>query len=231
MARTASRPLPAGRVRPTSVLAFGGWLIAFGTSLLWWRIGYLPALLTALGAAYYVIVYTLLLKPRSAHGVVPGGLAGVFPPLIGWVATGAPLSLRLGLLVGLVFLWSPPHFWALALSRGDDYRRAGFPLISGGAGEQAARLSITLYVAALLCLSLLPYPAGLLGLPYLLGALIGGAALAMPTVNLFRDRRPQAAWRVYKISGPYLALLLAAMVLDTLISSPSVVALWEGVGP
>jgi protoheme IX farnesyltransferase len=154
-------------------------------------------------------------------------MAGLFPPLAAWSAAGTPAGPRLLFLCTLVFLWSPPHFWALALARGDDYRRAGFPTLPALRGDAEARLHILLYVTALLCLSFAPLAAGMAGPSYLAGALLAAGLLAAGVVSLFRGEPRTGAWLVYKLSGPYLALILLALVLDSLAGQPTLLASWQ----
>jgi len=212
--RTRDRPLPAGRVDPKGVLLFGLALCAAGTTVLAAGAGPLPAALAAMGAGYYVLLYTLVLKPRSTHGVVPGGMAGVFPALIGWSATGRPWSLLLLYLCVLVFCWSPPHYWALALARAEDYRRAGLTVLPLSRGADEARLQVALYLLALLALSVLPSLGGWMGASYLAAAALGGTAFALTVVRMLRRKTARSAWLVYRASGFYLALLLLGMVVD-----------------
>ena len=148
MERTRRRPIAAGRIPAQRALVIGLALVAAGSLALWAVAGGLAAAFALLGAAYYVIVYTMLLKPRTALSSVPGALAGVFPALIGWAATGAAWSPGILFLCALVFVWSPPHFWALALARGDDYRASGIPTPAIAYGEPACRRLIAAFVAA-----------------------------------------------------------------------------------
>lgn len=219
MERTRERALPAGRVPPGRVLALGFGLIAAGVALLGIVFGAAAAGAAAAGAAYYLIAYTLLLKPRFAHSAVPGGVAGLFPPLTGWAAGAAVASepasgLLLLYLLAVVFLWSPPHFWALTLVRSEEYRAAGVPVPPTGSGEALTRLQMLSYTVCLVGLSLLPVATGLLGVPYLLAAGIAGLAFAGLVVRTIVRPGPAADHAVYKLSGPYLAVLLGAMVLD-----------------
>lgn len=230
MERTRNRPLPAGRLSPRRVALFGAALLLVGLLELALMVGLLPAILAALGALFYLIVYTFPLKKRMTHGVVPGGLAGLFPALVGWSATGEPASLGLVFLCVLVFLWSPAHFWALDLLRFEEYRAAGFRTLTGMRGPGETKLHICLYLAAVVCVSLLPAGAGLLGSGYLAVAVTGAAVAAFLGHRLLRDRGTNSARLLYKLSGPYLGLLLAAMVFDRLAGAPPAVALWEGMG-
>jgi heme o synthase len=212
MERTRTRPLPAGRLKPAQVLLFGGALAALGLIVLSVFAGPLSALWGAAGLAYYLGVYTLLLKPRSPHSVVPGGLAGVFPPLIGWAATGRPLTMAVVYLCALVFFWSPPHFWALAIVRADDYSRAGIPTLPVARGGHAARWEIFTYTLAVVGLSLLPVTQGEMGPTYLVTAVVAGGLLLGLSWSMVRSASPARAWLFYRASGPYLALLLVGML-------------------
>jgi len=213
MLRTHRRALPAGRVLPGRIRTLAVALLLSGVVILWFAGGPLAACFGALGAAHYLIAYTLLLKPRTAYSAVPGGLAGIFPPLVGWASAGGGLSAEIVFLCGIVFLWSPPHFWALTLARAEDYRCAGIPVPGSHCGVAVARLQIVAYTSALVSLSLLPGVLGFAGLAYLLtvltgGVLFGGAVLALALTR-------QAHWNtvVYRLSGPYLGLLLLALAL------------------
>jgi protoheme IX farnesyltransferase len=148
-------------------------------------------------------------------------VAGVFPPLIGWAATGRALSLAVVYLCCIVFFWSPPHFWALALTRRDEYARAGIPALPVVAGSLATRWEMAAYTFALVGLSVLPVANGTFGLGYLFPALVGGAGLAVLGLSVVRSDSAGSAWLFYRVSGPYLALLLAAMLLDHLTGSPT----------
>jgi heme o synthase len=227
MERTRGRPLPAGRLDPARVLSFGAALLGLGLVVLVVLVGRLPALFAAAGASFYLLVYTVPLKRHLVHGVVPGGLAGVFPALVGWSATGEPASVGLLLLCVLVFLWSPAHFWALDLVRCEEYRAAGFLTLTGVRGATETKLQICLYLAAMTSISLLPAGAGLLGQTYLLAAVVGGGVLGLAACVLWRSRGLGGAQLLYKLSGPYLALLLAAMIIDRLAGTPPAVVLWE----
>jgi len=217
MERTRRRPIAAGRIPARRALVLGLALVAAGSLALWAVAGGLAAGFALLGAAYYVVVYTMLLKPRAALSSIPGALAGVFPALIGWAATGAAWSGSILFLCALVFIWSPPHFWALALARGDDYRASGIPTPAVAYGEHACRLLITGFVAAVTVLTLVPAASGAFGAVYLAAALAAGAALWLFTARLLTRRDERAAWALFKITGPYLAVVVAAAVLGHLL--------------
>jgi len=219
MERTRRRPIAAGRIPARRALAIGLALVAAGGLALWAMAGGLAAAFALLGAAYYVVVYTMLLKPRTPLSSIPGALAGVFPALIGWAATGAAWSGSILFLCALVFLWSPPHFWALALAREDDYVSSGIPTPAVAYGERACRRLIAGFVAAVTVLTLIPAASGAFGGVYLAAALAGGAALWFFTARLLTRRDGRAAWALFKVTGPYLAIVVAAAVIGHLLES------------
>ena len=177
----------------------------------------LAAGLALAGAAYYALVYTLLLKPHTALSSVPGALAGVFPALVGWAATGEAFSAQTAFLCGVIFLWSPPHFWALSLAREQDYRASGIPTPAVRYGERRTLALIAGFCAALTAVVAAVWAAGLYG------ALYGGLALAATAVlwvfvaRLLAAPAPGRAWALFKASGPWLAVVLLAAVLDHLL--------------
>jgi heme o synthase len=214
MGRTSRRPIPSGRIPPWHAAALGTALGALAFALLWLMVNPAAALLSLAGLLYYVFVYTLWLKRTSWNNIVIGGGAGAFPPLVGWAAvTGGvtPAALVLWL---IVFYWTPPHFWALALIRQKDYARAGVPMLPVVAGDDETKKQIVLYSVQLLALSVLPTPLGILGLPYLALALVLGAIFLYYALRLRRLGTTASAWGLYKYSLLYLALLFIAMVLD-----------------
>jgi protoheme IX farnesyltransferase len=217
MARTRRRPTAEGRIGTGGALVAGLGATAAGTLALWAVAGALAGGLALAGAAYYVLVYTLLLKPRMALSSIPGSLAGVFPILIGWAATDAPPSGALLFVCALVVVWSPPHFWALALAREDDYRASGIPTPAARYGDEVARRLIAGFVAALAVVTAAPVLAGLFGLAYAAAALVATLVLGSLTVRLQAAKSRTAAWALFKASGPFLAAVLAAAVLDQLL--------------
>ena len=217
MERTRRRPTASGRLRPGRALAAGLAAVAAGVLALWASAGGLAAVFALLGAAYYVLVYTLVLKPRTALSSVPGALAGVFPALIGWAATGAPWSGDILFLCAVVFTWSPPHFWALSLAREDDYRASGIPTPAGRYGERATRVLIVTFFAALTGVVTAAAVTGLYGTLYASIALAASLVLWSFVARLLGARTSAAAWALFKVSGPCLAALVAAAVLDQLI--------------
>lgn len=216
MERTRRRPTATGALAPSRAVAAGVIAVVAGVAGLAVTGGPVAALLGAAGVLYYVLVYTLLLKPRTALSAVPGGLAGVFPPLIGWAATGAPWTAEPVVLAAVVFAWSPPHFWALAYALRDDYAAAGIPTPVLRYGAYHARLQILACVATLTALTVAPAAWGLYGQVYLAVALVAGAVIWALVVRLQLRPAPRSAWLVYKASGPYLGAVILAMVLDGL---------------
>ena len=216
MARTRRRPTASGVLRPRAALVFGLATTAAGVAAVWACGGVVAAGWAAAGAAYYVLVYTLLLKPRTALSSLPGGLAGVFPALIGWTAAGGGVSGPIVFLCALIAVWSPPHFWALAFALQDDYLASGVPTPPVVLGEAAAARMILAAAAALVALTMAPVVAGLYGAAYLLVAAPAGLAVVLVAADLARRRRRATAYLLYKLSGPYLAAILLAMVLERL---------------
>ncbi len=216
MTRTRRRPTANGTLAPRAALAFGLLATAAGVTAVWACGGALAAACAAAGAAYYVLLYTLFLKPRTAFSALPGGLAGIFPALVGWTAAGGGLSGQIVFLCALIAVWSPPHFWALAFALQDDYVASGVPTPPVVLGEAAAARMILAAAAALVTLTVAPVAAGLYAPTYLLVALPAGAAFLLVAGELARRRTRAVAFLLYKLSGPYLAALLAAMVLERL---------------
>ncbi len=216
MGRTRRRPTATGSLTPRRALAAGLASTAAGAGILWASAGAVPALLALSGAVYYALVYTLVLKPRTPLSAIPGSLAGVFPPLIGWAAAGAPWTATIVYLCALIAVWSPSHSWALSLAHEDDYRVAGIPTPAVSYGARTARRQILAAVAVLTALTLVPFLAGLYGVPYLVIAAAAGLAAWYLALRLYVRQSRSAAWVFFKFSGPYLAVIIAAMLLDRL---------------
>jgi len=215
MARTRLRPLPSGRMTPRAVLAFGIALSTGATALFAWRVNVLSAALALAGFYFYVFIYTRWLKRSTPQNIVIGGAAGAFPPLVGWAAATGRLDLTALYLFLIVFYWTPPHFWALALLKQHDYGRAGIPMAPLIWGERETMLNMVWYTLILIPITLLPAAFGAFGLVYALSALVLGVMLLAGTVQIARRAEwVPTAWRVYKYSLLYLALLFAAMVVD-----------------
>jgi protoheme IX farnesyltransferase len=215
MSRTRLRPIPSGRMRPEVVLAFGVLCATTATFLLAHVANVLTATL-ALGGFYtYVFVYTRWLKRSSPQNIVIGGAAGAFPPLVGVAAVTGHIDLLGVYLFLIIFYWTPPHFWALALLKQRDYGRAGVPMAPLVWGERETMRNMLWYTMILIPLTLLPVAFGALGVPYLVMSALLGAWLLVGVVRVMRATEFQKpAWALYKFSLLYLALLFAAMVVD-----------------
>jgi protoheme IX farnesyltransferase len=226
MRRTAQRPLPAGRMERTSARDFGVGLSVGSVLIMGLAISWLAAAILLVSILYYVIGYTIWLKPRTPQNIVIGGGAGAFPPLIGWVAATGHISAMPVLLFAIIFFWTPPHFWALALFVQSDYAKVGIPMLPVVAGEPATRRQIMVYAALLLPLSLLPWWIGGTGLVY------GGAALVLGIMFLAlavrvglrrrsgEDDRMAPEKQLFGFSILYLFALFAALVADRWLPYP-----------
>lgn len=223
MARTRLRPIPSGRMTPIQVLAFGVACATLATFLLATWVNVLTALLALAGFYFYVFIYTRWLKRSSPQNIVIGGAAGAFPPLVGWAAVTGTLDLIALCLFLIVFYWTPPHFWALALLKQNDYGRAKVPMAPLVWGERETMHQMIWYTIILLALTLVPWLVGAFGLVYLASAVALGALLMCGVVRVLLAARAQQvwsgpAWWVYKYSLLYLALLFVAMAVDQVIA-------------
>jgi heme o synthase len=215
MARTRLRPIPSGRMQPREVLAFGVLLATTATWLFAMVANILTAALALAGFYFYVFVYTRWLKRSTPQNIVIGGAAGAFPPLVGWAAVTNRVDLLAVYLFLIIFYWTPPHFWALALLKQHDYGRAGVPMAPLVWGERETKRQMLWYTAILIPLTVLPYAFGALGLAYLAAASVLGVLFVVGVVRVVRAAvYTKPAWRLYKFSLLYLALLFAAMVVD-----------------
>jgi heme o synthase len=214
MARTATRPIPAGRISPRAALTFGFALAALSFVLMSLTINVLAASLAFGGFVGYVGVYTIWLKRRTPHNIVIGGAAGAMPPLVAWAATRGSLSWTAVYLFAIVFYWTPPHFWALSLLMKDEYAEVGVPMLPVVRGERETRRQILLYALLLYAVTQLPFCVGAFGGIYLVGSMALGLAFITGAVLLFRRADRRAALQLYLFSMLYLALLFGTMVLD-----------------
>jgi heme o synthase len=215
MARTRLRPIPSGRMRPEAVLAFGVLCATTATFLLAHEANLLTAVLALAGFYTYVFVYTRWLKRSSPQNIVIGGAAGAFPPLVGCAAVTGRIDLFAVYLFLIIFYWTPPHFWALALNKQRDYGNAHVPMAPLIWGERETMRNMLWYTLILLPLTLLPVAFGALGVPYLVMAAALGGWLLIGVIRVIRAADfVKPAWSVYKYSLLYLALLFAAMVVD-----------------
>ena len=214
MKRTASRPVPAGRIAPRTALLFGCALVCCSLLVLSLAVNPLAAALSFSGFLGYVFVYTVWLKRRSPQNIVIGGAAGAVPPLVGWAAVTGSLSGTAVMLFFIVFFWTPPHFWSLSLLMKDEYAKVGVPMLPVVRGETETRRQILLYAVLLYAVTQLPFCAGGFGLIYLAASLLLGLAFIFGAVRLVRRADRRSALRLYLFSLAYLALLFCAMVAD-----------------
>jgi protoheme IX farnesyltransferase len=215
--RTKRRPVASGRVSPSRALEFGLALSAFSFVLLASMVNVLTAVLALVGNLFYVLVYTRWLKRSTPQNIVIGGAAGAVPPLVGWAAATGNVTLAALLLFAIVFVWTPPHFWALALLIKDNYKAAGVPMLPVVRGDRETARQIVLYSAGLVAVTLLPWAYGSAGLLYLASALALGAVFVWLAERLRRDITPRRAAFLFHYSLLYLALLFAALALDTVV--------------
>jgi heme o synthase len=214
MARTCRRPTATGRIRPEDALAFGLILACMSVMVMGLALNWVAAAVLAVTIAFYVLVYTVWLKRRTPQNIVIGGAAGAFPPIAGWAAVTGEVSLAPITLFLIIFLWTPPHFWALALERSHDYARAEVPMLPVVAGTEKTRRQILAYTLALLPVSLLPWWLGVASGLYALAALGLGAGFVRLAYTLWRDRGNRMALRTFRYSVVYLFGLFLALVLD-----------------
>jgi heme o synthase len=212
--RTKRRPVASGRVVPSRALEFGLALSAFSFVLLASTVNVLTAVLALVGNLFYVLVYTRWLKRTTPQNIVIGGAAGAVPPLVGWAAATGHVTIPALLLFAIVFVWTPPHFWALALLIKDNYRAAGVPMLPVVRGERETARQIVVYSAALVAVTLLPWAWGSAGLLYLSCALALGAVFIWLAERLRRETSSRHAVFLFHYSLLYLALLFAALALD-----------------
>jgi protoheme IX farnesyltransferase len=221
MSRTANRPIPRGRVSPEEALAFGMVLAFFSVVTLGILVNWYAAALLAFTIFFYVVIYTMWLKRWTAQNIVIGGAAGALPPMVGWVAATGSLSVAPVLLFLIIFLWTPPHFWALALYRTDDYARARVPMLPVIAGADATRLQILLYAIVLVAVATAAWPLGYFGPGYGVVSLVSGAGLLWLAVNVYREREGaaavRAARRLFGFSILYLFALFATLLVEAMV--------------
>jgi heme o synthase len=226
MRRTRNRPIPAGRIQPGPALGFGVTLAVGSVLVMGLAVNLPAALILALSICFYVFVYTVWLKRRTPQNIVIGGAAGAFPPVIGWAAVTGSVDLIPLVLFAIVFIWTPPHFWSLALWANDDYRRAGVPMLPVVAGAKETRRQILLYTLVLVPLSLVPFFVGFSGPLYGVGAGLLGAVFLERVYRVMTDRqdetgvsltRDMPAKRAFKYSVLYLFALFGLLAFDRLV--------------
>ena len=214
MARTQSRPIPTGHVSGRNAVTYAILLCAIGMALLVWKVNALTAVLTFCTFIGYAVIYTVWLKHATPQNIVIGGAAGAAPPVLGWTAVTGDVHAHALLLFLIIFTWTPPHFWALAIARRDDYARAGIPMLPVAYGVAFTRLHILLYTILLLLVTLLPYLTGMSGLIYLVAAASLGAAFMVYAVRLHLRPNDRLPMQTFGFSITYLAALFAALLLD-----------------
>jgi protoheme IX farnesyltransferase len=218
MARTRRRPLPDGRIAPASALAFGIGLGVAAFVLLATTVNLLSAVLAEIGLLFYVLVYTMWLKRSSVQNIVVGGAAGAIPPLVGWAAVTGRIDLGAIFLFAIVFYWTPPHFWALALLLHRDYASASVPMLPVVVGDDETRRQIVLYSIILVVVSVLPAVTRTFGMTYFVGAVILGAVFLALGVRTARSGSARHARQLFYYSMLYLALLFGLVAVDRIIS-------------
>ena len=214
MARTRSRPLPRGELTSAQTLVFSGAVGGLGLALLYAFVNPLTMWLTLATFVGYAIIYTAILKPMTPQNIVIGGASGAMPPVLGWAAATGEVHHDALLLFLIIFAWTPPHFWALALYRKDEYARAGLPMLPVTHGEAYTRFQVLLYTVLLLAVTLLPVATGMGGWVYLLGAVLLGARFIHYGWRLWRTYSDALAKKTFRFSILYLSVLFAVMLVD-----------------
>lgn len=214
MLRTSRRATARGSITPLQVLVFSGVLGAAGMLVLYHLVNPLTMWLTFATFVGYAVIYTMFLKPLTPQNIVIGGLSGAMPPALGWAAVADAVPAGAWLLVLIIFIWTPPHFWALALYRNNDYKRAGLPMLPVTHGQQFTRLHILLYSAALFAASILPFIVRMSGLLYLASAIVLSGLFVWRSWQLYREYSDERSRGLFRYSIVYLALLFAALLVD-----------------
>jgi heme o synthase len=217
MQRTARRPLAAGRMTPAEGLAFGLALSIMSFYVFAGLVNLLAAFLSLAGILYYVVLYSILLKKATVQNIVIGGGAGAIPPLVGWAAATGSLNVPALFLFAIVFMWTPPHFWALAIVRKNDYARAGVPMLPVVRGEKETRWQILLYTLELVAVSLLLPVFNFTGMIYLVSSIVLGIWLINIAWQVWRKEGNKIAWKMYRYSSMYLAFIFLALMLDAVV--------------
>lgn len=214
MTRTKRRPLPQGKLSETQALAFATLLCAVSMPLLWFIVNPLTALLTFASLIGYAVIYTVYLKRVTPQNIVIGGAAGASPPVLGWAAVTGEVTADAILLFLIIFIWTPPHFWALAIAKKDDYAKVGIPMLPVTHGNEVTRRYILGYTAFLVLVTILPYVTGMSGVIYLAAALALGSRFVHYAICLQSDNGVVLPMRVFRYSINYLAFLFSALLID-----------------
>ena len=214
MTRTAWRPTANGQLTPRQALVFSALLCAAGSALLWFAVNPLTMWLTFATFIGYAVIYTVVLKPMTPQNIVIGGASGAMPPVLGWAAIRGEVGPEALILCLIIFLWTPPHFWALALYRAEDYRRAGLPMLPVTHGSEFTRLHVLLYTFVLFAATLLPFVSGMSGPIYLAAAIVLGIMFCGYAWRLWRQYSDALARTTFRFSIVHLSLLFAALLVD-----------------
>lgn len=217
MTRTAKRPIASGRMTPAEGLAFGLGLLVAAFYIMATLVNLLAALLSLAGMIYYIVLYSLWLKKATVQNIVIGGGAGAIPPLVGWAAVTGTLNIPALFLFIIIFLWTPPHFWALAIIRKNEYKRAGIPMMPVVRGVLATRWQILIYTLELVAVTMLMPILNLAGSIFLVSAIVLGGGLIYAAWRVWREGGNKLAWRMYRFSSIYLALLFMALMVDAVL--------------
>lgn len=217
MQRTAKRPLATGRMTPAEGLSFGLGMSIISFYILAGYVNLLAAFLSLAGIIYYVVLYSMLLKKATVQNIVIGGGAGAIPPLVGWAAATGSLSIPALILFLIIFMWTPPHFWALAIVRRKDYEKAGVPMLPVIRGEAETRKQVLIYTVELVAVTFLLPLIGYTGAVYLLSAILLGGILLYYAWRVYRNEGNKVAWMMYRYSSMYLMFLFIALMVDALV--------------
>jgi protoheme IX farnesyltransferase len=214
MERTKNRPIPAGKISPNKALIFGVLLNILPVLVMGFLLNWVAAALLAFAAGFYIFIYTIWLKRRTPHNIVIGGAAGAIPPMIGWAAVTGSITLDSIVLFLIIFMWTPPHFWALALYREGDYAKAGVPMLPVVSGAAETRRQILIYTVLLIPLTFAPLILGTAGLIYGLSAGVLGAYFFWLAIQIIRNQNDKSARRLFGFSIIYLFALFAALIIE-----------------
>jgi protoheme IX farnesyltransferase len=214
MTRTKYRPLPRGQITPLETLIFSGIVGGIGLALLYHWVNALTMWLTLATFVGYAVIYTVILKPMTPQNIVIGGASGAMPPVLGWAAVTGDVTPQALTLFLIIFAWTPPHFWALALYRKHEYAKAGVPMLPVTHGDKFTRLHVLLYTIVLLACSALPFVTRLSGMTYLVAAMILGAVFLFYAVKIYTEYSDALARRTFRYSILYLTLIFAALLVD-----------------
>jgi len=214
MSRTHNRPLPQGKLSEANALTFAMILCVLSMAMLWFLVNPLTAVLTFLSLIGYAVVYTVFLKRATPQNIVIGGAAGAAPPILGWTAVTGEIHSDALLLFLIIFTWTPPHFWALAIAKKDDYARVNIPMLPVTHGEAFTRNYILLYTILMVLVTIIPYLSGMSGLIYLVSALLLGGRFLYYAIKLKSDTDVELPMQVFRFSITYLMLLFGALLID-----------------